>query len=57
MSNDHTFEIKVTVDADSAEELQSMLSEALGDEPYDRKMILSYNHFRNLGVIAAGTTS
>jgi hypothetical protein len=54
MSNDHTFEIKVTVDADSAEELQSMLSEALGDEPYERKTILSYDHFRNLGVIAAG---
>ena len=54
MSNDHTFEIKVTVDADSAEELQSMLSKALGDEPYERKTILSYNHFRNLGVIAAG---
>jgi hypothetical protein len=54
MSNDHTFEIKVTVDADAAEELQSMLSEALGHEPYERKTILSYDHFRNLGAIASG---
>ena len=54
MSNDHTFTIKVTVDVDSAEALERKLSEALADEPYEQKTVLSYDHFRNLGPSCAG---
>lgn len=54
MSNDHIYTIKISVEPGSAERLERMLFDALGDNPSNRKVVLNYRHLRNLGPACAG---
>jgi hypothetical protein len=54
MSNDTTYTIRIEIASERAEALEQFLNEALPeDTPYERKTVMTYEHMRNLGVIAS----